>query len=721
MAKWSALSGVVNPNKRKQWGIAPKGKGPHKAEDYELPIPSADHPRAKAFARAVLASARGALTRCKQKDVIGQVRKANTVLYGKPNPTPAEKRAGRQARATKKKTFPYTESLVHAEAYVDVPAPEGSTEFLNDAILTAARASTLFGGPCVNYGDPGFDDETSTRSWDISILWLFPAVSEVVISNSRTAEIWRVSYGVDALGNASFGTPAPAEIEIAAKGQEALRKARESGIKAPRFVRVQESGRIPRAVLTREATAAKDATADAPTTGIPVQLISAGPGNPHDRNYYTPEFIAQVLETAKFDGVQCYYNHPSKWDEENQPERSVKNIAGWFSDSTAGVHTSNELGDQPAALATFHAVVGDSMASQLLATAREYAASYPDGEFIGFSIYSYGVADGTRTIDGEEWTNVVAMAECISVDLVTHAGARGKPIFTDTQESNYMPNRASRRSSGKTGREAARANPFLDPDLQIDIRSNAEKKADTVKARRVYRENLLKNNPSLRKAAFGAIGIQEADTTTSGDGSAAPAANAIGMPKLTDDQDQALDTYLGLVDGGLLDQMLDSVLGGNDDMSDDADDSTEVDESTETTVVDGDEKDYTDEALDAMTPEDLKKIVKARAKAKAESSTVTESNRAATALALENVRLTAIVESQNRLKHTDRLIEQFKVPQAHQALFRRTLESAKSPDDMVAAAKAYAEANFTALSGGLMIGQTRESRSAAVPNFLREV
>ena len=92
----------LSPRFRQKYGIAPGGKGPHPAEEYGLPVPPPEHPLAKTLARATLRRAVGALAKYPIMGVVGQIRKANKVLYGKECPDGRAKMAGRVARQDRK-------------------------------------------------------------------------------------------------------------------------------------------------------------------------------------------------------------------------------------------------------------------------------------------------------------------------------------------------------------------------------------------------------------------------------------------------------------------------------------------------------------------------------------------------------------------------------------------------------------------------------------------
>ncbi len=105
------------------------------------------------------------------------------------------------------------------------------------------------------------------------------------------------------------------------------------GVKPIKPVHVQEAAREHGGGLTwfspfREADQPEGSTGKAQ-----VVLIGAGCGNLQDGNAYFPEILQR--DYAKFSGVRCFLNHPSTWEEEVLPERTVEGICGWFSNVRA--------------------------------------------------------------------------------------------------------------------------------------------------------------------------------------------------------------------------------------------------------------------------------------------------------------------------------------------------------------------------------------------------
>ena len=65
-----------------------------------------------------------------------------------------------------------------------------------------------------------------------------------------------------------------------------------------------------------------------------VCIITTGLGNLRDRNYYTDEAITSCV--SLFNGKQFFLDHPTETEESDRPERSVRDLAGYFYDTSVG-------------------------------------------------------------------------------------------------------------------------------------------------------------------------------------------------------------------------------------------------------------------------------------------------------------------------------------------------------------------------------------------------
>lgn len=175
-------------------------------------------------------------------------------------------------------------------------------------------------------------------------------------------------------------------------------------------------------------------------------LLEEGLGNLRDGFYYTKECIQSAIPI--FEGKKIYSDHPSADEEQTRPERSVRDILGYFE----GV--SMEEGDQGQALLIGNVTVlpdpAFAWARALMREAYEYSKKYPDQDLVGLSINANGSA---KPMQFEEFVSNVKLPEsakhkialakengldiirvvtkldsAVSCDLVTEAGAKGRVI-----------------------------------------------------------------------------------------------------------------------------------------------------------------------------------------------------------------------------------------------------------------------------------------------------
>lgn len=177
-----------------------------------------------------------------------------------------------------------------------------------------------------------------------------------------------------------------------------------------------------------------------------VALIQEGLGNLRDGFYYTREALESAI--SAFEGRKCYADHPSRSEEQDRPERSVRDIVGHFQ------NVALEEGDDGCArLAADLIMLPDppfEWARALVRQSIEYSKSYPDKEFIGLSINANGdatpmrmdqfltersIPEGAKTKilrakeEGLQQVRVVhRITDAVSTDLVTEPGARGKVL-----------------------------------------------------------------------------------------------------------------------------------------------------------------------------------------------------------------------------------------------------------------------------------------------------
>jgi len=160
-----------------------------------------------------------------------------------------------------------------------------------------------------------------------------------------------------------------------------------------------------------------------------VTLVTVGPGNKVDKNYYTQAAIDSA--PPLMEGAKCYADHPSKLDAQIQPERKSRDIIGWFSD----VKTEGEK-----VTADLHVLNSEdkTWAWDLIKECITYASEYAGRNLAGLSINARGNFK-PMTLESEQWKAVTQFIDVKSVDLVTQP-ARGGQFETIVAESEQLSN-----------------------------------------------------------------------------------------------------------------------------------------------------------------------------------------------------------------------------------------------------------------------------------------
>lgn len=175
-----------------------------------------------------------------------------------------------------------------------------------------------------------------------------------------------------------------------------------------------------------------------------VALIQEGLGNLKDAFFYGKEAIKSGIQA--FEGRKCFADHPSMSEEQDRPERSVRDIIGHFENVAV-----QENDDGSLALVADLVMPPDppfEWARALVRQATEYNKKYPEQNFVGLSINANGDAQEVPFEDfaknyklpesckpklmraREDGMNsvklVTSIKDAVSCDLVTEPGAKGK-------------------------------------------------------------------------------------------------------------------------------------------------------------------------------------------------------------------------------------------------------------------------------------------------------
>lgn len=172
---------------------------------------------------------------------------------------------------------------------------------------------------------------------------------------------------------------------------------------------------------------------------MPVILIQEGMGNPEDRHVYTKEALQQSV--ALFEGSKMGADHPSKSQQVDRPEGSIRDIVGYYKNLKYV-----EVGGRGQIQAI--AKVGDGAAFDwawdLLTEAVAYQKQFPGKTLVGFSISAGGVTHSEEWTDGQPANIVDQITHVSRVDIVTQPGAGGQPL----SESNKPPLKEGESTSG---------------------------------------------------------------------------------------------------------------------------------------------------------------------------------------------------------------------------------------------------------------------------------
>lgn len=174
-----------------------------------------------------------------------------------------------------------------------------------------------------------------------------------------------------------------------------------------------------------------------------VVIIEEGMGNFGDRFYYSGEVLKKCAPL--FEGKKIYANHPSNSEEQDRPERDVRDILGYFENVRA-----KESEGRVQMLADVVIPQGSSFewARELMIEALEFKKKHNNKELIGISINASGEAEEKQIKDllsdnavpqaskrklnealeqGIETIRYTTeITNAVSADLVTEAGAGGK-------------------------------------------------------------------------------------------------------------------------------------------------------------------------------------------------------------------------------------------------------------------------------------------------------
>ena len=164
---------------------------------------------------------------------------------------------------------------------------------------------------------------------------------------------------------------------------------------------------------------------------IPIKIIDPGWGS---SGYYSREVLQQAVNARVYAaGTQMFWNHPSKADEKDRPERDLRDLAG--------VLTEDARWDE-------HGSKGPGIyaRAKVFSAYREHVAEM--GPYIGLSHYVWGESK-TGEAEGKKGDIITRIVAARSVDFVTVPGRGGAiaeafraarpPEPTDEQKQQENP------------------------------------------------------------------------------------------------------------------------------------------------------------------------------------------------------------------------------------------------------------------------------------------
>jgi CYTH domain-containing protein len=198
------------------------------------------------------------------------------------------------------------------------------------------------------------------------------------------------------------------------------------------------------------------ASYDAPTRTAQVIILEVGRGNSRDKHFYGADTIRKAAVDKVFDGAQAYADHPGLDEDINRPERSVRDLVGYYF-NTREVEVTNSTGETvPALAASMKIQEGADWAIGLIREAISFNTRYPNKTYVGISINADGDVS-PAIVDGEQVNYVHRITEAFSADMVTKPARGGKFLaLVESQSGSHKPTKKEQAVDTKIFESAAR-------------------------------------------------------------------------------------------------------------------------------------------------------------------------------------------------------------------------------------------------------------------------
>lgn len=230
-----------------------------------------------------------------------------------------------------------------------------------------------------------------------------------------------------------------------------------------------------------------------------VTIIEEGLGNSKDKNYYSKEALLSGPQV--FNGAKAYCDHPDAITEKTLPERSMRDVVGWYSDCFTDTNPQTGKTRLRGKLHFFPD-------AKWLTDKIDTILTDPSAKnLFGISINAVGKTR-PATMGGEEVNYVEQFQRVDSADVVTEPAARGK--FDQMLESRRSAARSNSRKVSRSRMSAkkhrTRESAVLGPDELKEV-------ADSLVS--AYNSD---NPDETKEAAFAAAQRLHAASSISGKG-----------------------------------------------------------------------------------------------------------------------------------------------------------------------------------------------------------
>ncbi len=211
---------------------------------------------------------------------------------------------------------------------------------------------------------------------------------------------------------------------------------------------------------------------DAASRTARVVIMTEGLGNLRDKNFYTADAVESAAKV--FNGKQFFVDHPSAREEDDRPERSVRDLGGYFYGTELGAVRDPESGERlRACFATLKFADSEPgrLAYDQMREALEYQRRFPGSKdvYAGLSINGGGVSH-PGTLRGMEVNMVTEIQEAFSADIVTKPARGGRFVALMREASRTAAWKRRRAREARAGRGAGMATVVVDPKVRKRIR-----------------------------------------------------------------------------------------------------------------------------------------------------------------------------------------------------------------------------------------------------------